>query len=158
MYAVLRIGCRQPLYALLGTLVCLVAAIVSGVGPNVGYPSTGPLRFAIPWMLVMLAALRAGRRKGSFVLEGSMLAVVALASIWSVETFVYTVGTYLAVLALDTAYVDGRSAERMRYCLGRLAILGAALVLAQVLFAAMTRISAGSSASLGRLPRLSPPL
>ena len=144
VYTVLRIGCRQPLYALLGTLVCLVAAIVSGVGPNVGYPSTGPLRFAIPWTLVMVAALRARRPKESFVLEGSMLAIVALASIWSVETFVYTVGTYVAVLVLDTAYVDGGSAERIRYCMRRLAILGAGLVLAQVLFAAMTRFWSGS--------------
>ena len=140
IYIVLRVGCRQPVYALVGTLVCLVAAIISGIGPNIGYPSTGALRFGIPWVLVMVVAVRARSTKEGLGLEATMLALVGVASFWSVETFIYTAGTYLAVLTLDAVYVSLGWADRLRYCTRRLATLAGILISAQALFAVATRI------------------
>ena len=140
VYAVLRIGCRSQIYALLGSAVCLVANVLTGIGPHVGFASTGPLRFGLPWVLITLAVLAAkypGRRR---LLDAAMLALVGVSAIWSFEAFVYTTGTYVAVVALELLLQDGSWRERAGR---RLGVLASVIVVSHVLFAVATRAFSG---------------
>ena len=70
-------------------------------------PAPAALRFGIPWALVLVAAIArpAHEEEEPQASRDDARMLVGLSSIWSVETFVYTFGTYLAVLVLDAAYV-----------------------------------------------------
>jgi hypothetical protein len=144
VYAVLRMGCRQPLYAVIGAFVCLIAGVSSGVGPYVRYASTGPLRFGLPWLVIAAATFQARRNRRGPGLEGLMLFLVGIAAVWSFETFVYTAGTYLAVVALNSVLVEGDRRERGAEAVPRAARLAATLAVAYLLLALGTRVHGGA--------------
>ncbi|MGD0272576.1 MAG: hypothetical protein ABSB96_02440 [Gaiellaceae bacterium] len=143
VYVVLRIGCRSQLYAVVGTTVCLVANVLTGFGPHVRYASAGPLRFGLPWVLITLAVLAAktpGRRRA---LDASMLALVGVSAIWSFETFLYTIGAYLAVVALELVLQDGPGRERAARAGRQFGLLASVIVASHVVFAVATRVFGG---------------
>jgi hypothetical protein len=144
IYAVLRMGCRQPLYAVIGALVCLIASVSSGIGPYVRYGSTGPLRFGLPWLVIAAATFQARGPRPRRGLDGVMLVLVGIAAVWSFETFVYTAGTYLAVVALSSVLVEGGRRERWAEFVHRVARFAGTLAVAYLLLALGTRIYAGA--------------
>lgn len=149
IYVVLRIGCRRQAYAVVGLLVCLAANILSGIGPTIEYASVGPLRFGLPWLLVLLAILRARLPARRRLLGVPMLGVVAVSAVWSFETFVYTIGTALALSLFDSALERGSRRERIKTGVRRCATVVLVAVAAQALFAIGTRLSAGEWPDLG---------
>ena len=143
VYVILRLGCRSQLYALLGTAVCLDANVLTGMGPHVRFASTGPLRFGLPWVLITLAVLAAknpGRRR---VFDVAMLAFVGISAIWSLETFIYTTGVYLAVVTLELVLQNGSRRERAERAARQLGLLALVVVASHVVFAIATRVFGG---------------
>ena len=58
VYGVLRLACRSQLVAVLGLAVALVANLA--VSPQyIASPSVGPLRFGLPWVVILAGTLRA---------------------------------------------------------------------------------------------------
>ncbi len=55
-------------------------------------PSTGPLRFGLAYLLLALLAVRDNTR--SRTLQTTVYALVGLASLWSFESFIYTLAAY----------------------------------------------------------------
>ena len=76
-------------------------------------PSTGPLRFAIPYVLLAIVAVR-DRNKPRAPITG--YALIGLAALWSFETFIYTLTTYLCV----EGYALLRSSHGLRHKLRHL--------------------------------------
>ena len=143
VYVILRLGCRSQLYALLGTAACLVANVLTGIGPHVAFASTGPLRFGLPWVLIALAVLAAknpGRRR---MLNVAIFFLVGVSAIWSFETFVYTTGAYLASTALEFSLQEGSAHERVRQAGRQLGQLASVIVASHVVFAVATRVFGG---------------
>lgn len=143
VYVILRLGCRSQPYALLGTAACLVANVLTGIGFHVGYASTGPLRFGLPWVLIALAVLAAkipGHRR---MLDVAMIALVGVSAIWSFETFVYTTGAYLAIIALELALQEGSARERAGKAGRQFGLLASVIVASHVVFAVATRTFGG---------------
>jgi len=143
IYFVLRIGCRSQLYALIGTGACLIASVFTGIGPHIQFASTGFLRFGPPWVLIALAVLAArnpGRRR---MLDAAMLILVGVSAIWSFETFMYTAGTYVAVVALELVLPNGSRRERTRRVLHQLGLFASVIVASHVVFAVATRVWGG---------------
>jgi len=82
-------------------LIVLTTNFLATVGEAAAYPSIGALRFGLPYFILLSAILRNTQprsRQVSFAIEA---AVVAVASVWSFETFVYTIATYLAIVVYE---------------------------------------------------------
>ena len=143
IYLVLRIACRSQIYALLGTGVCLVAHVLTGQDVHIRWASIGFLRFGLPWVLITLAVLAAkipGRRR---MLGVAMLTLVGVSAIWSFETFMYTTGAYLAVVALELVLQDGSGRERAGRAGRQFVLLASVVVASHVVFAVTTRAFGG---------------
>ena len=83
--------------------------------PFIGYPSTGPLRFGLPWIVILAGMLRARSTKHRRLFDATMVAVVAVGAVWSIETFAYCLAAYVAITATSLADSGaGRYARRLR--------------------------------------------
>jgi hypothetical protein len=133
VYGVLRLACRSQLVAVIGLSVALVANLAVPLLPYIAYPSTGPLRFCLPWLVIFAAALRARKASHRLVLEIAMLLTVGAAAVWSAETFVYTLAAYAAIVVFSLEPVTERSLHVAKR-------LGAALVVAFLSFGATSAL------------------
>ena len=109
VYGVLRLACRSQLVAVIGLSVALVANLVVPLPPYIAYPSTGPLRFCLPWLVIFAGTLRARHASHRLVFEAAMLLTVGAAAVWSAETFVYTLAAYAAIAVFSVEPVTERS-------------------------------------------------
>ncbi|MDX6624023.1 MAG: hypothetical protein QOE75_1955 [Solirubrobacterales bacterium] len=98
VYAILRL-------AGLGFLLTLVAVAVAALGnlfatleAYVVFPSTSPLRFGIPYLMILLAVLGVRFPRWTRASQLGVLALLALAAVGSFETFAYGAGTYGALV------------------------------------------------------------
>lgn len=98
VYAILRL-------AGLGFLLTIVAVAVAAAGnlfatleAYVVFPSTSPLRFGIPYAMILLAVLGARFPRWERASQLGLLALLACAAVGSFETFAYGAGTYGALI------------------------------------------------------------
>ena len=132
IYAIVRIAGRSQLVAVLASVVAIVFALYGEVYEAFDvFPSTGVLRFGLPWVVILLETLAARTSGGGRRARLGSAAVTALASLWSFETFAYALGAYLAIAGLEA--VAGRTAWRRAVRL-RLFPLVAFILAAHVLF------------------------
>lgn len=102
-YFVLRLGETPRPLALAATAVVAVAAFFHPLQPPTFFPSAGGLRLMLPYLLVAagLLAQRRGERPG--VLRLAVPVVLAVASLWSLETFVYCLAAFGGMAATSAA-------------------------------------------------------
>jgi hypothetical protein len=111
-------------------LVMIFAQVFNQLGSYLDYPSTGPLRFGAPYLIVGLAVWAACRPQHARPLRWASLLVVALAALWSFETFVYTIATITAISIITHLAEDGPALRRIvRDLLACLAAAADAIVL-----------------------------
>src|SRR5213076_1586792 len=95
------------------------------------YPSVTPLRFGVPYLIILVAVLAARRERHARAGRYAMLALIALAAAWSFETWAYSAATFGLIAVVD-AVGEGRAAVRviaLRAAQGMAAsVLGIALV------------------------------
>ena len=142
IYAIVRVAGRSQPVAVLASAVAVVFVLY---GENYAafdvFPSTGPLRFGLSIVVILLETLAARTSGGGRRLRLVSAAVTGLASLWSFEAFGYALGAYLAVAALEL--VAGRMPWR-RVVRLRLLPLFAFILVTQILFAVGTRTASGS--------------
>jgi hypothetical protein len=143
VYVTLRIaGVGQ----LLTTLILFVAAAGNLFAPIDAYPvfpSASPLRFGLPYAIVLAAVVGARLPGQARRMHFAMLAVLAIAATWSFETFVYCAVTYGAVVLVEALVADGAFLGRLaRQAALALAISAASLLL----FSSLTLALEGSLA------------
>lgn len=102
-----------------------------------------PLRILLTSALVLMVALRTSRadrrtRWDLFALEG---ACVAFASMWSLETAIYTLGTYAAVVLYEMIGAEPRMSWRETG--RRFAITGGIMFVAHAVFAVFSLVRCG---------------
>jgi hypothetical protein len=140
IYAVVRIAGRSQPIAILATAVAIVFVIYGQIQSFVAYPSTGPLRFALPYVVILLEVLSARSTTSTRSFRQASVAVTALASLWSFETFAYTLAAFLAISAFgavaDREAVGDVARRRLLPLVGLVALF-------QVLFAVGTRAASG---------------
>jgi hypothetical protein len=141
LYAIVRIAGRSQLVAVLASAVAIVFVLDGQLQSFDVYPSTGPLRFGLPFVVILLETLAARASDGGHRLRLASAAVTALASLWSFETFAYTLAAYLGVAALETVADRTSWRDAVR---DRLLPLVAFIVPAHALFAVGTRLASGS--------------
>lgn len=145
IYGVLRMGARSQLIAILALAVGVPFYVFGSVGLFTDYPSTGVLRFGLPWLVIMLsvASGRHGADRYRSLLNAAVFAVVAIAAAWSGEAGVYCLGTAAAIACMDAASMAGPLAQRARTSALSVLRLVGAYVAGLVLFTVITRLAAG---------------
>jgi hypothetical protein len=143
-YVVLRWSTESLVIAAVGVTVAVVLDVFGQLDYYTWFPSTGVLRFGLPWLVILfsLASARTVTRKRLF--NALVFAVVAVAAVWSGETGVYCLGTAVALACLDAAAGDTPARERVRLAGRRIAQLLATSVCALLMFSLLTRIFAGA--------------
>ena len=111
------------------------------------YPSTGFLRFGVPWLLVcaLVVAYR-GERPRRIPLAAAY-ALLGIASIWSLETALYAIATFAAT-ALAVACMRP-AGERLRSLLTQFGAGAAAILIAVGGLTAVTLAGRGEPPHVG---------
>ncbi|MFN8164278.1 MAG: hypothetical protein U0R26_10730 [Solirubrobacterales bacterium] len=140
-YLVVRAGgVRRPLAT--GGMIVAILALAYGLEyPVGGLLQHGAIRFGIPMLILLGAAVESRRQfEGRLGLVIQLLAV-ALSSIWAFEAFGYTVITYAGVAVMIGVTAPGGG--RRRYIGKRLLAAVAACLAAHVAFALATLLVSG---------------
>jgi hypothetical protein len=132
LYSLLRLITRSVVFAAATIFLTVIVAYFGQIAFQTCWPSVGPIRFLLGYLFVACVALR-GRfphyRQHLFLLESSILGI---ASIWSLESFVYVVVAYLGSLVYESAHTQERPvlnslARRLGPTLAAIAVAHAAL-------------------------------
>lgn len=136
-----RLHVDRPLAA--AAAIVVVAAVVYGqVGSIYEYPSTGMLRFGIAVAAVLAASyLNSPPRRAGYAV---LLAVLALAAVWSAETLIYTAWVFAATVAAAALELRHASRSFIRPLISMLMGGVATVVVAVVVVAVVTHLRAGA--------------
>ena len=141
VYATLRTAVRSQALVVAAMGAAVMGNIFANLGAYAGYPSVGPLRFGFPYLLVAAAVAAARWPRYARPLWVAQLAVIALAAVWSFETFVYTAITWFALVTLRAF---GRPRAAVRVFVRDLAAAAAVVSVGAVLALTVgTRVMAG---------------
>ncbi|MCA1702711.1 MAG: hypothetical protein LC808_05345, partial [Actinobacteria bacterium] len=141
VYVVMRLA-RCPRTLAVPAVAAAVVGLTPLVGASAAIPSTGALRYGLAWLVVALAVLWTRWPRAARHLRVAAYALVALASVWSFETFVYVGATFTAVAVIEAAALA--PGQRLRQ-FGRVMLAAAGCcVAAHVALAVCTRAFAGS--------------
>ena len=110
IYVVLRLSTRSQVIAITGLVVAVVLDAFGQFDFYTYFPSTGVLRFGLPWLVILLWVAGAGAEQRARVFDILLLATVAVAAAWSGETGVYCLGTACASRACERRRRLGRGA------------------------------------------------
>jgi hypothetical protein len=137
-YGILRLAGTGRLLSAAALGVAVVALAYNLAYPVGALPQSGPLRFGLPMALVLTAV--AGERWPGRAWSVAGLVTVGLSSVWSLESFAYTLLVY-AALACVRARLDAGSWVRGMTRAAVAALL--ACVAAHAVFALATLVAAG---------------
>jgi len=142
VYGVMRLGGCARTLAIPAIAAAAVGLLLGSIGSPADFPSTGGLRFGIPWLVVLLAVLWTRCPRGRRILRGAATGLVGVSSIWSFETFVYTGAAFAAVAAFEAAAL-GPGHRRVRALSRDLLMAASCCAVAHLLLAVGTRAFAG---------------
>jgi hypothetical protein len=143
VYCVLRISCRSQAVATVGLFAAVVVNLIGEAPPYVAYPSTGPLRFGLPWVVILAGALRARAAGHRRLLDATMLVAVGVSAFWSVETLFYSLAAYAGAVLVSEPDPSNEGGQHRRV-LGRIALAGAVSVAAVAATSVVIRVGAGA--------------
>jgi hypothetical protein len=141
VYATLRTAVRSQALVIASVGAAVMANIFANLGAYAGYPSIGPLRFGPPYLVVAAAVAAARWPQHARAMRVAQLVVVAIAAVWSFETFVYTAVTWFALAAL---WAFGRARAGVQVFLRQLAAAAAVSVGAVLALTIGTRVAVGA--------------
>ena len=127
IYILLRGILKSTAIPILTLLLILAVNFFSQASHAVLYPSIGPLRFGLAYLLLGAALLRTRyphRQKLTLTLESG---IVGIASIWSVETFFYVAATYTGMVLYESL-LQATDMGRFLTHLGRRLVWTASLI------------------------------
>jgi hypothetical protein len=138
--ATLRLAGLGQLLAFAAVAVAVLGNVFALEGLAAAFPSVTPIRFGIPYLIVLagvIAARTPGRERAGL---WAQLGLIAFAGMWSFETWVYTGATF-AFMTIVEALPAGRAAWRIVMVRGCQAL--AATVAGVGVFALATLIFTG---------------
>jgi hypothetical protein len=144
IYVVLRLSTRSQVIAIAGLVVAVVLDVFGQLDFYTYFPSTGVLRFGLPWLVILLSVAGARAEQRARVFDGLLLATVAVAATWSGETGVYCLGAACAIACLRAATRERPWRLRLRFAAADIARLGGASVSGVLLFTLAIRGATGT--------------
>ncbi len=144
LYYVVRWSTESVLIAAVGMAVAVTLDIFGQLLNYVDFPSTGVMRFGMPWLVLVLSLAAARTSRHRRLLDASVLVTVAVAAVWSAEAGAYTLAVAGALACLDALVADASVRERLWMAARRSARLVGASVAGVLAFTLLTRVSAGA--------------
>jgi hypothetical protein len=141
VYATLRTAIRSQALVIAAVGAAVMANIFGEVHSYAAYPSVGPLRFGLPYLVVAAAVAAARWPQRARAMRVGQFVVIAIAAVWSFETFVYTAVTWFALAAL---LAFGRPRAGLRVFVRELAAAAAVSVGTVLALTIGTRVAAGA--------------
>jgi len=103
IYGILRFLLNSSVVAMISIGVIILVNFFATLGGEiVAFPSLGPLRFALPYFLLLFAIGRFQYPRLLKIFQWLAGLTVGLASIWSFETFVYTFVVYSCMVLYES--------------------------------------------------------
>jgi hypothetical protein len=102
IYLLLIVLMKDRFYAILLLVLTLLLGVFGSLGIVQAYPSTGPLRFGLAYLVLAAVFLRRRfprLRRAGLIVE---YLLVGIASLWSFETFVYVGFSYLGICLYES--------------------------------------------------------
>jgi hypothetical protein len=152
LYLILRMALRSQVLAIAGVVSATFVYLYSiGLWQYSDFPSTGPMRFGLPWLVTLAAVAAAAttRSRRRTVLTGCVLILVAVAATWSAETGMYTLGCAVAVALVDGFSREGTPRARLSATLRAVAIVVGAAIGGWLLLNLATLVFAGQLPNWG---------
>jgi hypothetical protein len=147
VYTVLRVATRSLAFAAIGTFLVLMSGSIATLLRSNQFPSTGFLRFGVPWLLVCALVVAYRRERPALLPLLLAYATVGVAAVWSFETAFYTCATFVvSVLAIAATREDGR---HVRCALAHLGAGMLAVILALATLVTATVAGSGSAPRIG---------
>jgi hypothetical protein len=140
-YLTLRIAGVSRLLAMAALALGVTALIYHLQYPVGSLPEEGPLRFGLPIAVIVTLVCAAAWPRRARLARALALVAVAVASVWAVEAFAYTVFTYLAMVTLEGCL--GPVGRRLRWTLIQIGLAIAACVSAHLVLALATLAGSG---------------
>ncbi len=141
VYATLRTAVRSQALVIASVGAAVMANVFANLGAYAGYPSIGPMRFGPPYLIVAAAVAAARWPQHARAMRVGQLIVIAIAAVWSFETFVYTAVTWFALAAL---WAFDRTRAGLRVFVRQLAAATAVSVGAVFALTIGTRVAVGA--------------
>ena len=144
-YALVYLLLRRLLdsQALAATALLLIVATNYYSQPGATFPSTGPLRFGMAYVLLALFFLRE-RIDNRPRIQIVLYTLVGCSSLWSFETFTYTLATYLCTELYTLLWNPQTLKQRLHRLLPLLAGPTVAIAVGHLLLALFTYLRAGA--------------
>ncbi|HTU14410.1 MAG TPA: hypothetical protein VMF31_04375 [Solirubrobacterales bacterium] len=140
-YVILRL-CRVGRWLAIPAMAVAVIVLAWGLTyPIGGLLQHGAIRYGLPILVIAAAVAGARWSRAAGPLRLVCLFLVGLSSIWALEAFLYTLLTWLGLVALEMVW-RGREGW-WRYLVRSLLETAAAMVIVHVLFALATLIASG---------------
>jgi hypothetical protein len=149
IYVILRWSTRSLLVAIAGLTVAVSLYVFEEPSYYTYYPSTGVLRFGLPWLVILWSLASARTARYTRLFDGLVLATVAVSAVWSGEAGIYCLGTAGALACLDAAVASASARERLVMAARRIAQLVAASLFGLLAFTLVTRVASGAWANWG---------
>jgi hypothetical protein len=129
VYATLRLAIQSQLLVFTGLAAVVVAHPLGSIHSYLAFPSTSPLRFGLPYLVIILGVLGARFPRHAHAARVGALAVLAVSAVWSFETFLYTATTFgLIVLVTELAGGPGAPLRILRRGVIAVAVAVASIV------------------------------
>lgn len=142
LYALFRATLQSVTISRLGVLAMVLITYFGQQSYAQTAPSTGPLRFGLPYALMLCAMLRSKHpHQRRYAIATA--AVIGVSSLWSIETFVYVVATYLAMEAYAAVEASMSPPMALGRLLRQMLPAVAAVVAVQAAFALFVFVQAG---------------
>jgi hypothetical protein len=135
---------KDRFYAILLLVLTLLLGIFGSLGVVQAFPSTGPLRFGLAYLVLAAVFLRhrfLRLDRAVLILEYFL---VGITSLWSFETFVYTAFMYLGICLFESLGKSVRFRQILWSFICRLFWLFVTIAIFQSLFALGTYVRAGA--------------
>lgn len=141
VYAILRLAGVGQVLAVLTVAVATAGNLFAPLDVYVAYPSNTPLRFGLPYLVILFAVVGARHPARARPMRIAVLVVTGIGATWSFETFAYCGGTYGALVLVEAIHAGTHVVRRIL----RGAALGLAVSAAAVaLLSLITYILSGS--------------
>lgn len=141
VYILLVTLVKSRFYAILLLILTLLLGIFGTLGVMQAAPSTGPLRFGLPYMILVLIIIRRGFNKPHHRYMIFEYILVGLSSLWSFETFIYTLFMYLGICLFESIEEVVNYRQMLRRFIHRLVCLFSTIISFHLLFVLFTYAS-----------------
>jgi hypothetical protein len=134
---------KNRLYSLLVLGIILLLGFFGTLGTIQQFPSTGPLRFGFSYLVLAQVYFRRrfyAIQKWGFLIE---FFLIGIASLWSIETFIYTVIPYLGICFYESFYKSSSFGFSVKTFFWRVMWFSLSLIIFQLGFLLFTILRSG---------------